>query len=343
MVVSWSRWHRAPCPFDQYNNDPGDSDLRLFGIGSKKKAEGAMAKTARSWTGRMSALFGRGSLDDELWDDLEEALIAADVGVTTTFALIERLRDRVATERIADASVAFAALREEVGALLAADDSANQLDRLLDPTAGSRPLVLLMVGVNGVGKTTTIAKLAHLYGSRGMGVILGAADTFRAAAIEQLQVWGDKLDVRVVAHSMEADAGAVAFDTIQAAKAQGIDVAIIDTAGRLHTKANLMEEIKKMWRVVERAEGGELRVIMVLDATTGQNGLAQARSFTDAVGCDGVVVSKLDGTAKGGVVLAIVAELGLPILFLGTGEGLDDLAPFEPGAFADALFSATGG
>jgi fused signal recognition particle receptor len=301
-----------------------------------------MVKTARSWTGRISTLFSRGGLDDELWDDLEEALIAADVGVTTTFALIERLRERVADERIADADGALAVLRSEVASLLAADDSSNQLDQLLDPATGRRPLVLLMVGVNGVGKTTTIAKLAHLYGSGGVSVILGAADTFRAAAIEQLQVWGDRLDVRVVAHAMGADAGAVAFDTIAAAKAQDIDVAIIDTAGRLHTKANLMEEIKKMRRVVERAEGGDLRVIMVLDATTGQNGLQQARSFTETVGCDGVVLSKLDGTAKGGVVLSIVAELGLPILFLGTGEGLDDLAPFEPGAFAEALFSATG-
>ncbi len=302
-----------------------------------------MVKTGRSWTGRISFLFQRGRVDDELWDDLEEALIAADVGVTTTLVLLEKVRERIAAERAVDTDSVLAVLRSEVAALLDANESSRQLDRLLDPAAGRRPLVLLMVGVNGVGKTTTTAKLAHLYLSSKMDVVLGAADTFRAAAIEQLQVWGARLDARVVVHSANADPGAVAFDTIQAAKAQGADVAIIDTAGRLHTKANLMEEIKKIRRVVERAEGGELRIILVLDATTGQNGLHQARSFVGAVDCDGVVLSKLDGTAKGGVVLAIVSELELPILFLGTGEQLDDLAPFDPGAFAEALFSAAAG
>ena len=343
MIISWSRWHRACGPICRASHGTfRRTDLRLFGIGRKKKAESAMTRTAQSWTGRISSLFQRGRLDDELWDDLEEALIAADVGVTTTFALLEKVRERVAAERVSDPDGALAVLRSEVENILSADDSSNQVDRLLDPAAGRRPLVILMVGVNGVGKTTTIAKLAHLYQSQDMGVILGAADTFRAAAIEQLQVWGAKLNVRVVAHSPNADPGAVAFDTINAAKAQGADVAIIDTAGRLHTKANLMEEIKKIRRVVERAEGGDLRVVMVLDATTGQNGLHQARSFVEAVDCDGVVLSKLDGTAKGGVVLAIVSELGLPILFLGTGEQVDDLAPFDSGTFSEALFSASG-
>lgn len=350
VIVSWSRWHRAPqCIGGRIGAVSATTkliariDLRLLGIGRKKKADNALARTGRSWAGRISSLFQRGRLDDELWDDLEEALIGADVGVATTFALLERVRDRVKAEGVGDSAAALEVLKSEVSALLNSNGQVQGTGDLLDPRSGPRPLVLLMVGVNGVGKTTTIAKLAHLYLSQDMKVVLGAADTFRAAAIEQLQAWGGRVGTRVVAHESGADPGAVAFDTVQAAKASGADVAIIDTAGRLHTKTNLMEEMKKMRRVVERAEGGDTRVIMVLDATTGQNGLAQARSFVETVDCDGVVLSKLDGTAKGGVVLAIVSELGLPILFLGTGEQLDDLAPFDADAFAEALFSTPEG
>ena len=298
-----------------------------------------MASTSRNWAERVSSLFRRGSLDEDLWDELEEALIVADVGVSTTFSLLERLRDRVHAERIADPAVALEALRCEVRALLGSVGEPEDPGRLLASGGAEGPLVLLVVGVNGVGKTTTIAKLAHLYRSGQSEVILGAADTFRAAAIEQLQAWGNRLGVRVVAHSVGADPGAVAFDTVKAAKASSADVAIIDTAGRMHTRANLMEEMRKIRRVVERADAGRVRVLMVMDAATGQNGLQQARSFVEAVGCDGVVLAKLDGTAKGGVVLAIVSELGLPVLFVGTGEQLDDLAPFDAGAFAEALFS----
>ena len=319
--------------------DRGEFKLRFFGLGGGDRAEKAISKTGRSWTGRISALFQRGGLDDALWDDLEEALIAADVGVPTTFSLLGRVRDRVRAERVGEPAGALAILKEEVTALLNSGGDGPDPAALLDPASGARPLVLLVVGVNGVGKTTTVSKLAHLYQRQDMTVVLGAADTFRAAAIEQLQEWGGRLGVEVIAHSAGADPGAVAFDTIQAAKARGADVVIIDTAGRLHTKSNLMEEMKKIRRVVERAEGGELRVVMVLDATTGQNGLVQARAFVDAVRCDGIVLAKLDGTAKGGVMLAIVSELGLPILFVGTGEQLEDLAPFEPTAFAEALFS----
>ncbi len=298
-----------------------------------------MANTSRNWAERVSSLFRRGSLDEGLWDELEEALIVADVGVSTTFSLLERLRERVRSEQIVDPAGALETLRAEVRALLRSVGEPGDPARLLEPGDGEGPLVLLVVGVNGVGKTTTIAKLAHLYRSGRSDVILGAADTFRAAAIEQLQVWGHRLDVRVVAHSVGADPGAVAFDTVKAARASSADVAIIDTAGRMHTKANLMEEMRKVRRVVERAEAGRVRVLMVMDAATGQNGLQQARNFVEAVGCDGVVLAKLDGTAKGGVVLAIVSELGLPVLFVGTGEQLDDLAPFDAGAFAEALFS----
>ncbi|MDD9995658.1 MAG: signal recognition particle-docking protein FtsY [Dehalococcoidia bacterium] len=298
-----------------------------------------MANTSRNWAERVSSLFRRGSLDESLWDELEEALIVADVGASTTFSLLERLRDRVRSEQIIDPAVALETLRAEVRALLRSVGEPGDPDRLLDPGDADGPLVLLVVGVNGVGKTTTIAKLAHLYRSDRSDVILGAADTFRAAAIEQLQVWGHRLGVRVVAHSVGADPGAVAFDTVKAARASSADVAIIDTAGRMHTKTNLMEEMRKVRRVVERSEAGRVRVLMVMDAATGQNGLQQARNFVEAVGCDGVVLAKLDGTAKGGVVLAIVSELGLPVLFVGTGEQLDDLAPFDAGAFAEALFS----
>ena len=298
-----------------------------------------MANTSRNWAERVSSLFRRGSLDESLWDELEEALIVADVGASTTFSLLERLRDRVRSEQIVDPAVALETLRAEVRALLRSVGEPGDPDRLLDPGDADGPLVLLVVGVNGVGKTTTIAKLAHLYRSDRSDVILGAADTFRAAAIEQLQVWGHRLGVRVVAHSVGADPGAVAFDTVKAARASSADVAIIDTAGRMHTKTNLMEEMRKVRRVVERSEAGRVRVLMVMDAATGQNGLQQARNFVEAVGCDGVVLAKLDGTAKGGVVLAIVSELGLPVLFVGTGEQLDDLAPFDAGAFAEALFS----
>lgn len=300
-----------------------------------------MASTSRNWAERVSSLFRRGSLDESLWDELEEALIVADVGVSTTFSLLERLRDRVRSEQIVDPAAALETLRAEVRALLRSVGEPGDPDRLLDPGDADGPLVLLVVGVNGVGKTTTIAKLAHLYRSDRSNVILGAADTFRAAAIEQLQVWGHRLGVRVVAHSVGADPGAVAFDTVKAARASSADVAIIDTAGRMHTKTNLMEEMRKVRRVVERSEAGRVRVLMVMDAATGQNGLQQARTFVEAVGCDGVVLAKLDGTAKGGVVLAIVSELGLPVLFVGTGEQLDDLAPFDAGAFAEALFSGT--
>lgn len=300
-----------------------------------------MANTSRNWAERVSSLFRRGSLDESLWDELEEALIVADVGVSTTFSLLERLRDRVRSEQIVDPAAALETLRAEVRALLRSVGEPGDPDRLLDPGDADGPLVLLVVGVNGVGKTTTIAKLAHLYRSDRSNVILGAADTFRAAAIEQLQVWGHRLGVRVVAHSVGADPGAVAFDTVKAARASSADVAIIDTAGRMHTKTNLMEEMRKVRRVVERSEAGRVRVLMVMDAATGQNGLQQARTFVEAVGCDGVVLAKLDGTAKGGVVLAIVSELGLPVLFVGTGEQLDDLAPFDAGAFAEALFSGT--
>ena len=319
-----------------------DAAVRLFGMGRDDGTPGALSKTSSNWSSRVTSLFSRRGLDDDLWEDLEEALIGADVGAPTTFALLDRLRERVRSERITDPAQALGALREEIRDLLSSGSGGvEDPGALLDPGDGEGPLALLVVGVNGVGKTTTIAKLASLYGSAGASVVLGASDTFRAAAIDQLCVWGTRLGIRVVAHGVGADPGAVAFDTMGAARASSADVAIIDTAGRMHTRTNLMEEVKKIRRVVERSGEGPVRVLVVMDAATGQNGLAQARSFADAVGCDGVVLSKLDGTSRGGVVLSIVAEMGVPVLFVGTGEQLEDLAPFDPEVFAEALLSGS--
>ena len=299
-----------------------------------EKTERAVEKTRKSWFDRMAKLFQTSQVDAELWDRLEELLIGADVGVSTTENLIGRLKERIRDEGVTLPDGALEILKEEMVAILDIGPGADLLE-VEDP-----PLVILMVGVNGVGKTTSIAKLASLYKENGKHVVLGAADTFRAAAIEQLQAWGSRLGVDVIAHRPGADPGAVAFDTYRAADSREADVVIIDTAGRLHTKHNLMEELKKIQRVLSRqSERDSQRVLLTIDATTGQNGLAQARSFVDAVDCDGAFLAKLDGTAKGGVVLAIAEELKLPVLFIGTGEQPDDIAPFDPAAFVDALFT----
>ena len=280
-------------------------------------------------------LFQRASLDQDLWDELEELLISADVGVATTERLIDRLRERVREERITQPNDALTVLKQEMVDIIHRDGARNGLE------VENPPLIVLMAGVNGSGKTTSVAKLAQWYKDEGKSVVLGAADTFRAAAIEQLQVWGDRLDVDVIAHRPGADPGAVAFDALQAARSRGADVVIIDTAGRLQTKVNLMQELKKIRRVLSRLGGGEsLRVLLTLDATTGQNGLIQARSFIEAVECDGVFLAKLDGTAKGGVVLAIAEDLKLPVLYIGTGEQPDDIAMFDANDFVEGLFAS---
>ena len=294
-----------------------------------------MEKSRKAWFGRVATLFRGARLDQELWDELEELLISADIGVGPTQDLLERLQRRVREEGVSRSEDALDLLKQEMVAKLTVGDAASRLD------VEAAPLVLLMVGVNGVGKTTSIAKLAQLYTDDGKSVLLGAADTFRAAAIEQLQAWGKRVGVDVIAHRPDADPGAVAFDTLHAARARGIDVVIIDTAGRLHSKVNLMEEVKKIQRVLSRQDGGSTqRVLLALDATIGQNGLFQARAFTEALKCDGVFLAKLDGTAKGGVVIAIADELKLPVLFVGTGEQPDDIAPFDPKEFVDALFGS---
>ncbi|MCH8060892.1 MAG: signal recognition particle-docking protein FtsY [Chloroflexi bacterium] len=299
----------------------------------KEKTEQAVKRSRQTWFGRVSGLFQRGSLDDEIWDELEEILISADVGVATSAKLLDALRQRIRDERISDPQEALRLLKDEMVSLVSVEDAENAL------AVDEPPLVILVVGVNGVGKTTSIAKLANSYKESGSKVILGAADTFRAAAIEQLQMWGERLDVDVIAHQSGADPGAVAFDTLQAARSRGADVVIIDTAGRLHTKLNLMEELKKIQRVLANQGAESQRVILALDATTGQNGLMQARSFVDAVDCDGVFLAKLDGTAKGGVVFSIADELDLPVLYIGTGEQPDDIVQFNPEEFVNALLS----
>ena len=304
---------------------------------AREKTDRAAAKTRGAWFGHISSLFAGGRLDDETWDELEELLVAADVGVSTAGDLLGRVRDAAREERVGDPDGVLAILKREMAAVAAVDAG--------DPPAadGDGPRVVLMVGVNGAGKTTSAAKLARLYLDRGEKVLLAAADTFRAAAIDQLQEWGRRLEVDVIAHQPGSDAGAVAFDAVEAAVARGADVVIVDTAGRLHTKFNLMEEVKKVRRVVSRRVPERSQtVVLALDATTGQNGLLQARAFTEALDCDGVFLAKLDSSAKGGIVFAIAAELRLPVLFIGTGEQLEDVAPFDAVTFVESLFAKGG-
>jgi fused signal recognition particle receptor len=280
----------------------------------------------------LAGLLTRGTGDQAAWDDLEEALLAADVGVATTGELIERLRSRA---QAGDADLREL-LRAELLDAVGAADRSLALDLIPEQ---ERPGIVLVVGVNGTGKTTTCGKLALALAEEGKRTVLAAADTFRAAATEQLVHWGERVGAQVVRHQQGADPAAVAFDALASARARGADVLLVDTAGRLHTKTNLMEELKKVRRVLER-EGGNVReVLLVLDATTGQNGLAQARQFTDAVGVTGLVLTKLDGTAKGGIVVAVQRELGIPVKLVGLGEGEHDLAPFDPEAFVDALLA----
>ncbi|MFC1906153.1 signal recognition particle-docking protein FtsY, partial [Chloroflexota bacterium] len=255
-------------------------------------------------------------------------------GVSATYDVVERVKEKANREKIKDADQIYAAIKDEMASILSecsSDESSLQQDIV-------GPIIVLVVGANGVGKTTTIAKLAHMYKNQGKRVIMAAGDTFRAAAIDQLKIWGDRIKIDVISHQPGADPGAVVYDSVQAAISRGYDVLIIDTAGRLHTKSNLMEELKKINRVIAKSSGTISQSLLVLDATTGQNGLIQAKHFTDAVGVSGIILTKLDGTAKGGIVLAICKELKIPILYLGTGQDLSDLALFDAKSFVEALF-----
>lgn len=293
-----------------------------------------LTKTRQGWRTRIDRLLsGRQAIDAELFDELEEVLISGDLGVQTTARIMQDLQQSVAEQRLRQPIEIRAHLKQSLLHVL----QVNPQEFCAE--VAQPPAVILMVGVNGVGKTTTIAKLAYQLKLQGKRVLLAAGDTFRAAAIEQLQEWADRVGVEVIKHAAGADPAAVVFDTIQAAKARHTDVVIVDTAGRLHTKVNLMEECKKIKRVIAREHAGAPHeVLLVLDATVGQNGVAQAKQFHDALGLTGLVITKLDGTAKGGVVVSIVNELNIPVKLIGVGEKLPDLQPFDPMAFTDALF-----
>ena len=305
--------------------------MGLFDV-FKKKTEQALKRTKETWFGKITSLFDRQTIEKELWDELEELLIAADTGVDTTEKLIGRVKERVNKQRISDAHQVRTVLMEEMTLMLQVDGSRPELP--------ASPRVVLVVGVNGSGKTTSIAKLGYIYKRDGSKVMLAAADTFRAAAIDQLKWWGDRIGAEVIAHQPGADPGAVVFDAIQAAKTRGAQTVIVDTAGRLQTKYNLMEELKKIRRVVQRVDPtAPHETLLVLDANTGQNGVSQAKYFTEAVGITGIILTKLDSTAKGGIVLAICDQLKIPVRFIGTGETVEDLAPFDPKSFVEAIMS----
>jgi len=293
-----------------------------------------LSKTSASLGEGMASLFlGKKAIDDDLLDDLETRLLTADVGVEATTAIIGNLTKRVARKELADSGALYKALQEELVTLL------KPVEQPLVIDTAKQPYVILVVGVNGVGKTTTIGKLAKKLQLEGKKVMLAAGDTFRAAAVEQLQVWGERNNIAVIAQHTGADSASVIFDAVQAAKSRGIDVLIADTAGRLHTKDNLMEELKKVRRVIGKLdETAPHEVLLVLDAGTGQNAINQAKQFNQTVNLTGLALTKLDGTAKGGVIFALAKQFGLPIRYIGVGEGIDDLRPFQAQAFVQALF-----
>ena len=300
-------------------------------MGIFSKINFGLTKTRNKMAGAIDDLLDSvGEINDDLYTELEELLVMHDVGVQTSLEIIEELRKRVPEKKIKNPTMVKDEIKEIVAEKLYGGEDMGLI---------TIPSIIFVIGVNGVGKTTTIGKLAAMYKSEGKKVILGAADTFRAAAIDQLQIWADRAGVDIVKHSEGADPAAVVFDTINAAKARNCDIVIIDTAGRLHNKKNLMDELAKMYRIIDRElPYSDREVLLVLDATTGQNAVNQAREFMNAAEITGIVLTKLDGTARGGVVLTIKNELGIPVKFIGVGEQIDDLQPFNPRAFADGLF-----
>ena len=294
-----------------------------------------LKRSKEGWFSKVATLFERSTIAETLWDDLEELLISADVGIATATKLIERVRSRAKSDKLGDSGQIYATLKQEMVDILQVPSPTDKQEPV-----SSVPFVILIVGVNGVGKTLSIAKLANVYLKKGKKVIIAAADTFRAAAIEQIRILGDRIGADVVYQKSGADPGAVVFDSLESARARKADVVLIDTAGRLHTKFNLMEEMKKIRRIISRSDPkAPHEVLLVLDATTGQNGLSQAKYFTEAVDVTGIILTKLDGTAKGGIVLSICDQLKIPILYIGTGEGIDDIAPFNAQAFIEELSS----
>jgi fused signal recognition particle receptor len=310
---------------------------KLFGIKEKETLDQGLEKTKKGFLERISkAIIGKTSVDDEVLDQLEEELIGADVGVDTTLALIEKLQERVKKEKYLSTSELNGLLHEEIVSLLV-DAPSNQLGFV--PPADKKPYVILVVGVNGVGKTTTIGKLAYHYKEAGNTVVMGAADTFRAAAADQLTIWSERVGVAIVKQNHGADPSAVAFDTIQSAMAKNADVVLIDTAGRLHNKAHLMDELNKIKRVIEKQlPGAPHEVLLVLDGSTGQNALEQAKQFMAVTNVNALAITKLDGTAKGGVVLSIAHQCKIPVKYIGVGEQIKDLLLFDKDEFVDSLF-----
>ena len=301
-----------------------------------KKTEPGVKRSKETWFGKIVNIFNRDAFGDEVWEELEELLVSADVGVETTSKLLSKVKQRIKTDRLSEVSQIQKALKEEMISLLSVPQEANPIPE----QSRESPYIILVVGVNGSGKTTSIAKLAYGFTSQGKRVILAAADTFRAAAIEQLKHWGGKAGAEVIAHQSGGDPGAVAYDAVRAGYNRHAQAVIIDTAGRLHTKFNLMEELKKIKRVVAKHDASAPhQVLLVMDATTGQNGLTQAKLFTEAVDVTDIFLAKLDGTARGGIVFAICHELNIPISYIGTGEQLQDMAPFDAKVFVDAIFS----
>ena len=299
-----------------------------------EKLKKSLAKTKDNLLGRISRIVARRRIDDALLDDIEEILIGADVGVKATRRLIENIKASAREQGLSEGSDVLALLKDEITNILSQKPPSS-------PVAdNSVPAVWLILGVNGVGKTTTIGKLATSFASRGSKVMIAACDTFRAAAIDQVAIWAERSGVEIIKSREGADPASVAFDAANAALARKADLLLVDTAGRLHTKTNLMEELKKIKRVIARAlPAAPIISELIIDGTTGQNALSQVRVFTDAVGCDGVIVTKLDGTAKGGVIIAVTEELGVPVDYIGLGESIDDLQPFDPKQFAEALFA----
>lgn len=312
----------------QAETEPTDKKVSLFG-----RLKQRLTRTSNKLTEGFAALvLGKKTIDDELLEELETQLLTADLGIDATQTIIQDLTQRVARKQLGDADALFNALRDDMVAIL--QPSCQPL--IIPEQEG--PFVLLMVGINGVGKTTTIGKLAKQFQQQGKSVMLAAGDTFRAAAVEQLQVWGERNNIPVISQHSGADSASVIFDALQAAKARKIDILIADTAGRLHTQSNLMEELKKVKRVMSKLDAtAPHEVMLVLDAGTGQNALSQAMQFNESVGVTGLTLSKLDGTAKGGIIFAIAKKTGLPIRYIGVGETIDDLRPFDSEEFVDAL------
>lgn len=318
--------------------------MGLFDFFSKSKKETldqGLEKTKQTFFSKIARLLvGKSHVDDEVLDNLEEMLITSDVGVETTLKIIDRIQARVSKDKVMGTAELNQVLREEIISLLEENNS-NQNGHLEieKPTVGN-PYVIMVVGVNGVGKTTTIGKLAHQFKASGLKVVLGAADTFRAAAVEQLIIWSKRVDVPIVQQGMGADPASVAFDTLQSAKSQGADVVIIDTAGRLHNKVNLMAELTKIKRVMEKIiPGAPHEILLVLDGSTGQNAFEQAKQFAQATDINALAVTKLDGTAKGGVIIGISDQMKIPVKYIGIGEKMEDLQLFDRKLFVESLFS----